>query len=233
MEVEIYQLIEGAKKARGLVVIIDVFRAFSVSCYLFNNGAWMIIPVGEVEEACHLKEQNPDYVLIGERKGIKLPGFEYGNSPTDLKKVDFSGQTVVHTTSAGTQGIVNAYQADEIITGSFVNAEAVIRYILQKQPDRVTLVSMGLAGKIPAAEDDICANYIKNKIYNNGSIFDILEVKKMLKEGSGKRFFNPANINWSPPEDFELCLEMNKFDFVIRAERAESGRIVLKKYDLQ
>ena len=51
MQIEILDLIEGAKQARGLAVIIDVFRAFSTACYVVRNGAKEIIPVGNVELA--------------------------------------------------------------------------------------------------------------------------------------------------------------------------------------
>ena len=64
MEINIYQMIEGAKKARGLTVIIDVFRAFTVEAYLFNGGADKIIPVGNAEVAYDLKEKNKNFVIL-------------------------------------------------------------------------------------------------------------------------------------------------------------------------
>ena len=112
MQIDILDLIEGARQARGLTVIIDVFRAFSTACYVVRNGARQIIPVGDVDLAYQLKQQNPNYVLMGERKGKKLPGFDYGNSPTEIQSIDFSGKTVIQTTSAGTQGFANAKDAD-------------------------------------------------------------------------------------------------------------------------
>lgn len=69
MDIKILQMIEGAKKATGLAVIIDVFRAFSFETYCFHLGAEKIIPVGEVETAYKLKEENPDVILAGERNG--------------------------------------------------------------------------------------------------------------------------------------------------------------------
>jgi len=45
---------------------------------------------------------------MGERKGKKLPGFDYGNSPTEIQAIDFSGKTVIQTTSAGTRGFADA-----------------------------------------------------------------------------------------------------------------------------
>ena len=39
MDIQILELIEGARKAEGLTVVIDVFRAFSLECYLADQGA--------------------------------------------------------------------------------------------------------------------------------------------------------------------------------------------------
>ena len=143
MQIKILDLIEGAKQARGLTVIIDVFRAFSTACYVVRNGARQIIPVGDIDLAYKLRDKNPDYILMGERKGKMLPGFDYGNSPTEIQTVDFSGKTVIQTTSAGTQGFANAKDADELISGSLVNAEAIVSYIKKKSPEEVSLVCMG------------------------------------------------------------------------------------------
>lgn len=232
MEIKKLQLIEGAKKAEGLTVIIDVFRAFSTACYVFNNGGKKIIPVGELEIAYTLKKENNDFILIGEREGKILPGFDYGNSPALIEKIDFTDKSVIHTTSAGTQGIVNARNSSQIITGSFVNAEAVVDYIIKENPDIVSLVAMGYAGIEPADEDIFCADYleslIKRKIGMEGEgeqegkknwESGKKEMVEILRKGSGKRFFDSANIEWSPPADFDLCLKFDIFDFVLKAER--------------
>jgi len=227
MEVEILQLIKGAKRATGLTVIIDVFRAFSIACYIMNKGAEKIIPVGDIKTAYHLKETNPDFLLIGERGGITLPGFDYGNSPALIQSVNFNGKVVVHTTSAGTQGIVNARQAEEIVTGSFVNAGAVVRYIKKKNPKHLSLVCMGVGGIEPADEDIFCAEYIRNELEGRPTNFE--EMVERLRKGSGLRFFNPENRAWSPPEDFELCLRLNYFNFVLQAVKQDDNLFYLKK----
>lgn len=133
MEIKILQLTEGAKQATGLTVVIDVFRAFSTACYLVAAGAEKIIPVEHVEEVLKLKETLCNVVTLGERFERKVPDFDFGNSPTHIKDLDLTGKTVVMTTSSGTRGIANAILADEIITGSFVNAEAIINYIRKKK----------------------------------------------------------------------------------------------------
>ena len=101
-EIGIYHLIEGAKQADGLTVVIDVFRAFSLECLLMAKGAAAIHPVGKVEEAFALKEEHPDWILFGERRGARVEGFAFGNSPTQCMDADVTGRTIVHTTGAGT-----------------------------------------------------------------------------------------------------------------------------------
>ncbi len=223
-------LIEGSLKAKGLTVIIDVFRAFSTACYLFNNGAERIITVATVEEALKLKEKNPEYILIGEKHEKKCPGFDFGNSPTHILNHDFSGKTIVHRTSSGTQGISNAKNASEILTGSFVNAEAVARYIKNSNPEIVSLVSMGYEGLRNTQEDDFCATYIENEI--NSIQTDFKKMVEVLISGDGARLLDPKNHLHSPSSDFNLCLDLNRFNFILRINTDSSGYNVLEKIDI-
>ena len=220
MDIEILQLTEGAKVAKGLTVVIDVFRAFSTACYVFAAGAEKIIPVEHVEEAFDLKNIFPDVIMLGERFERKVPGFDFGNSPTHIMNQDFIGKTIVMTTSSGTKGIANATLADEIITGSFVNAGAIIRYIRQNNPAVVSLVCMGYEGRYPTQEDTFLAEYLRDKLV--GVEPDFGKMKQMLSVGDGARLLDPANHEWSPSSDFELCLDPNRFDFILRIEKGES-----------
>ena len=161
MNVQILQLIDGAKAAKGLTVIIDVFRAMTVEAYVIQNGAADLIPMGSVEEAYAYRDAHPGTLLMGERGGAMCPGFDFGNSPSQVKDYDFTGKTVVHTTSAGTQGVANATGASEMLTGSLVNAKAIAEYIKRSGAEDVSLVCMGLAGIEPTREDTLCAEYIK------------------------------------------------------------------------
>jgi len=128
VNVRITELVAGARSARGLAVIIDVFRASSSIVAAFAAGAERIVPAGDLEEACRLKRRNPAWLLFGERDGLPPRGFDSGNSPPAILRMDLRGKTIVFTTSAGTQGIVNATGADEIVIGSFLNAGAVADY---------------------------------------------------------------------------------------------------------
>jgi 2-phosphosulfolactate phosphatase len=230
MRVEISEFVEGAKKARGVAVIIDVFRAFSVSCYAYDAGAERIIATAAVDAAFLLKNKYAGSVLVGERDEKIIDGFDFGNSPTEIIKSDLHGKTVIHTTTAGTQGLVNAVSADIVITGSLVNAGAVVKYIKAIDPEQVSLVAMGYRAIRSAEEDLLCADMIASWLNDRDFYFD----KKIsdLKETSGKRFFDRGNIKFSPPTDFFLCTMINKFNFVLKAATRLDGNIDLMKIDL-
>lgn len=231
MNIQILHLVEGAKQATGLSVIIDVFRAFTVETYLMRNNARRIIPVGDVQLARDYKATHPDTILCGERNGIIIDGFDYGNCPTDLEHVDLTGKTVVHTTSAGTQGIANAVGADEIISGSLVNASAVAAYIKQRNPENVSLVCMGLMANQQTDEDNLCAAYIKS-LLEDAPLPDIYEKMDALKYTSGAKFFDMTRQHIYPKRDFMLCTKLNSVSFILRLKKNPGGLDYMERVDV-
>lgn len=227
MDIKILQGSENAKKAKGLAVIIDVFRAFSTVCYVVNAGAERVISVGNIEIAYKLKKENPDFILMGERDGYIQPGFDFGNSPFQIKDFDFSGKTVVLTTSRGTQGISNAKNAEEILTGSFVNAGAIIDYIKSKNPENVSLVSTGIINETIFDEDTTCAHYIKNALLGKFNDFDKI-IDHLKTAGFTEKFFDPK-IESHPEGDFDLCMALNRFDFVLKVKPYKDGLVCFEK----
>jgi 2-phosphosulfolactate phosphatase len=228
MKVEILEFVEGARKAKGVVVIIDVFRAFSVACYAVDAGAVRIIATSEVSKAFELKKSYRNAVLVGERDEKKIEGFDFGNSPTEIIKADLSGKTVIQTTTAGTQGLINA-DADIILTGSLVNAGAIVKYIKYLNPDLVSLVAMGYRAKLSADEDLLCAQWISGELKNENTVSQ--EKIAALRTTTGNRFFLPENLDFSPPTDFFLCTMLNRFDFVLKATKRSDGNVDLMRID--
>jgi len=169
-------------------------------------------------------------VVIGEVQGKQVEGFDFGNSPAHIQDYDFAGKTVIHRSSSGTQGLVFSNNADEVITGSFVNAEAIVRYINQKSPSTVSLVCMGWACEYESEEDTFCAEYIKSLL--EGSSYPVHQKIEQLKETDGKRFFLPENQQSEPEEDFFLSTTLNKFNFILRVEDFHNGLIQLEKIEV-
>jgi 2-phosphosulfolactate phosphatase len=230
MKIETLEFVAGAKQAQGIVVIIDVFRAFSVACYAFSSGAARYFAVCDINDAFELQKRNRNSILIGERNERKIAGFDFGNSPTELLQADLTGATVIHTTTAGTEGLLNARNATVLLAGSLVNAGAIVKYIESLKPQQVSLVAMGYRATISAEEDLLCARLLTERL--NGNNPELTKEISDLKMGSGNRFFDPLNIDFSPPTDFFLCTMIDRFDFILKAERRYDGHIGLFKTDI-
>ena len=218
MNIEILELLEGARRARGLTVIIDVFRAFSLEAYLFSRGASRIYAVGDEETARHLKSENPDVLLVGERGGKILPGFDYGNSPWQTEGAPLKGKTVVHTTSSGTQGLAAASGARQLLAASLVTSSATARYIASQAPQQVSLVAMGWAGQRTTPEDLLCARTIEASLQGT-SLNMADEIDALRRTAEGAKFFNSQTQDVFPREDFALCTAVDRFDFCIAARK--------------
>ena len=223
-KVNVLHLIDGAKQAEGLTVIIDVFRAFSLENYLYDMGVGLIRPIGSVEEAFKLKETTPNSLLFGERNGIKVEGFDFGNSPSSVNADIVKGKTILHTTSAGTQGVVNAKNATRILAGSLVNARAIAEYIIETQPEVVSLVCMGWNAEELAAEDELCAEYIKS-ILDGEDLPNMDERVADLQFHGGEHFFNPDTQEVFPEPDFWMCIKYDRFPYILEIYKDEIGYV--------
>ena len=231
-EINILQLLDGAKLAEGLTVIIDVFRCFTFEAFAFNSKAKHIYISDDISRCLELKKANKDYIIAGERDGVTLAGFDLGNSPAELTmNFDVSDKTIIHSTSSGVRGIVNAKGASEILGGSFVTAKAIVKYILDKNPKKVSLVCMGWSCTRPTDEDTLCAEYIKNLLL--GREIDLRDILPSFKDGCGKHFFDNKDKKSFPMPDFFMCLMPNIFNFVLRAEYDEKLKLIeMKKISL-
>ena len=184
MEIKIFEFAAGARQAKGITVIIDVFRAFSVACYAFESGASRVVASAGAAEAFELRKKYKASVLAGERNEKKIEGFDFGNSPTEIIREDLSGKTFIFTTTAGTNGLMNATGADLLLTGSLVNAGAVAEFIRRRNPVDVSLVAMGYRGLQSSDEDLLCASIISDRLNGIETSYD--SRIHLLKDGAGK-----------------------------------------------
>ena len=213
MRVECLDYVAGAEAARGLAIVIDVFRAFSLAPYAAAGGA-RLLPVAEPATALDLRARHADWLLAGERFGRRLDGFDFGNSPYDITRADVANRTLVHTTHAGTQGLVRAVDADEVLTGSFVNAAAIVRYVRARAPARVSIVRMGHHARERCVEDDACAELLLARL--TGAAHDETGLLARLPGTPAADKFRDPQATWAPYEDLALCMALDHFDFVLR-----------------
>jgi 2-phosphosulfolactate phosphatase len=159
--------------------------------------------------------------VAGERNARPQPGFDFGNSPHDILRADVAGRTLVHTTHSGTQGLVRCAQADEVLTGSLVNAAALVRYVRQRQPAEVTIVRMGYQARERCAEDDACAAILAARL--QGVAVDEAALIAALADAPAAAKFRDPAATYAPFEDLALCLMLDRFDFVLRRSAPDAG----------
>jgi 2-phosphosulfolactate phosphatase len=223
MDIRIESLLSGATHATGVVGIIDVFRAFSTAAVALANGASRIIMVSAVEEAFALRDTGIGQLCMGEVEGRPPDGFDFGNSPFEVSRVDFQGQTIIQRTSAGTQGIAAASQAERLYAASLVTAKATARAMISDGPERVTLVAMGKNARDRTDEDELCALHLRNLLEGRpGNATAVRET--ILAGGEAARFLNRARP-WLHPEDLDIALDIDRYGFAIRVTM-EDGRPV-------
>ena len=231
MKITCDSLDTGALNARGLTVVIDVFRAFTCAPLLFSFGIKHSVLVATPKDALALKEKDPNLILIGEVGGAPIEGFDFGNSPSQLLSQDpsiFQGKIVVQRTSSGVQGALAALEnADEVLLGSFALSKSIAAYIHSKNPDRVSIVAMGWDLKEIAPEDEWCARYIAH-LLGQGEYDHREALKEILFNKQAQKFLYREKPYY-PPEDPVLCLQRNMYDFVLKAERRKGEVIVTKQ----
>lgn len=154
-----------AVKHGDLIIVVDVLRCSSSIVSALANGVKAMIPTRTVKEAYRLREQHPDYLLVGERKGRKPRGFDLGNSPLEFVPEVVEGRTLIVTTTSGTTTLVRCHRADHVLVGAFLNAVAVTEKATELAHKRKTNVSFVLAGEkgLFSLEDFLCAGAIASK----------------------------------------------------------------------
>jgi 2-phosphosulfolactate phosphatase len=219
LNVSIARFLDGARAATGRAVIVDVFRAFTTAPFCIAAGATEIVLLADHERALAMKRDDPSLFLTGEIDGRAIPGFDAGNSPSVIERLDLHGRRTVQRTSSGTQGVIAAVKATEILLGSFVIAEATVRYLARVAED-VTVVSMGERGILASSEDDACAKYIAARL--RGERPDATEIIASLWANE-----DPDWPEWFPRRDAELACEVDRFDFALVVRR-EGGLLVAR-----
>jgi 2-phosphosulfolactate phosphatase len=211
--------VAGARAARGIVVVIDVIRAFTVSAYALAGGAVACRLVGEVDEARSLAARIPGSLVSAEVEGLPVEGIPISNSPTMVRDTDLRGRTLVQRTSSGTQGVVAAEGATRLFACSLAVVSATARAIAADWPGMVTLVATGSDRGHP--EDRACAAYLEGAL--TGRRRDLEELLAPLYPTERYRELTSGAWPGFPASDVALCLAADRFDFAMPVVRDEMG----------
>ena len=149
-------LLPGKDLAGVTAVVFDVLRATSSMITALAHGAEEIYPVCTIEEALVLKELMPDAMLGGERHGNRIEGFEVGNSPLEYLA---PRKRIITTTTNGTVALKACEKAQEVLVGALLNRDALMRYLLLREPGQLLLVCAGTFREL-ALEDVFAAGML-------------------------------------------------------------------------
>jgi 2-phosphosulfolactate phosphatase len=157
-------LIEPQKLTGAAAVVIDVLRATSVMVTALANGAEKIIAVSSPEAAFSMRSNDPQLLLGGEKDAISVPGFDFDNSPFSYPPEKVKGRTLVMSTSNGTRAINGSLNAERLLIGCFLNAQAIVHEI--EKHKKVVLVCSG-SNNAFTLEDSLCAGYMASLLCQN------------------------------------------------------------------
>ncbi|MDP4186840.1 MAG: 2-phosphosulfolactate phosphatase [Bacteroidota bacterium] len=148
------------KNESSIVVIVDILRATSAICTAFANGAEKIIPVSTLDEAREYKKRG--FIVAAERDGYVLDFADFGNSPFNFSREKAGGKTIVYSTTNGTQAINLAKDHYQILVGSFLNLDALCKWIA-KENRNVIVLCAGWKNKF-SLEDTLSAGAIVDNL---------------------------------------------------------------------
>lgn len=202
------------------VVVIDVLRAFTVEPWLFERGAKRVLTVTDRQGAMTLRDrQLPDALLAGEQGGAPIEGYDLGNSPSEVAATDLDGATVIHRTSAGTQGLARTVGSPLVLAASFVTAGATARALRAAAPARVTFVITGASLGRDGDEDFAAAELIAARLQGHDP--DPAPFLARVAASDAGRLFAPDGPSWAPPADLEMACELDRFDHALHAVAAD------------
>jgi len=208
--INIYGPENNAASIKGFTIVIDVFRAFSMAYYIIQNNPQKYIITDSIDFAFQLKKKYKNCLLVGERGGFKVNGFDFGNSPTEIQNKDFSQNIVVHTTTAGTKALLLQPAKNEVVVGGFVNGPALIKYIKKNIIDPVNIYCSAPKNNMFGEEDYLCAEYIRSGLL--GKSIDFASIIMRLRAGSAKGF---STTGFAPYTDFLYCMDIGRFDIIL------------------
>ncbi|MBI2334084.1 MAG: 2-phosphosulfolactate phosphatase [Chloroflexi bacterium] len=213
-------ILEDCHTVTGIVIIIDVLRAFSTAAYAFSRGAKEIRLVSSVDEALKLKSQIQNSKAIGEVGGLPPEGFDFGNSPTRILEEDLTSITLIQRTGAGTQGAIRVVNADVMLATSFVVAQATMDYALKMKP---TVISFVITGGMENDEDVACADFLEKRFIGQETDEQTFIKRVYASRDALEHLEEHPQFPYS---DLDYCSRIDAFNFALPIERKDGFLIM-------
>jgi len=216
-----YASLETCHTAKGVVLIIDVLRAFTTAAYAFSRGAKEIQLVSTVEAALELRSKIQNSKVMGEVDGFPPEGFDFGNSPTRILEHDLTDIILIQRTGAGTQGAVRSANADVMLATSLVVAKATMDYVLKLKAEEITFV---VTGGVDNAEDLACSEFLEKQFTGQAVESDEF-IRRVIT--SPDAFRHTSDHPQFPKSDLDYCTRIDFFDFAMPITR-KNNRLTMQ-----
>ena len=147
-------------------ISVDVLRATSTMATVLAAGGEAVQVFSDLDQLMTVSEQWPSdkRLRAGERGGAKVAGFELGNSPLDCTAELVAGKRLFISTTNGTRALQRIQNAPIVLAAALINRAAVVKFLLEKQPETVWIVGSGWEGSY-SLEDTVCAGAIAHSIW--------------------------------------------------------------------
>lgn len=235
-------LTSGTKASREFhkktVVVIDVLRASSTIITALANGCSNLLAVAEPGDAAVIRRQMGEGCLTGgERNGIKIPGFDLGNSPLEYTAERVAGQRIILCTSNGTKALKEAQNAAELLIAAFLNAGRTSLYLQDKE--EVVFFCAGRHGEL-GLDDLLCAGLLIENLLAQGEVeltdvakLGLITYRQLLGEKNtdlSKALYQAEHTRYLASigftDDITYCAQVDLLPYLVRAK---DGRIVMEK----
>lgn len=201
------------------IVVADILRATSCMVTAFAKGAAEIKPYADLD-ACKLASAK-GYQTSGERNGVKVEGFDRGNSPFEYMDEQIRGKKIAFTTTNGTQAIEKSKTAKHLLVGGFLNVSAVAKKVSDLN-ENLLIVCAGWKGRFNL-EDTLFAGALAERLEKIFKSDDdaVIAAKVMyheakadmvsfLNKSSHVQRLNKLNIH----EDMAFCVREDEYGIV-------------------
>jgi 2-phosphosulfolactate phosphatase len=217
--------ISTAVQKGDVIIVIDVLRCCSTIVTALANAAEGVIPTKTVKDARILHKKYPESILAGERRGIKLKGFDLGNSPLEFSPKVVKGKHIILTTTSGTKALIFSKKAKYVFTGAFLNAAATAKAALNTAVLKeigISITTAGASGRF-SLEDFICAGAIAtnlqaDNIEHSDSVLAALLAFQRARQSLGRSIQSGCHaqhlISQGFEKDVKFCSKLDIFDLV-------------------
>ena len=216
----------------GVVVAVDVLRAFTTAAYALAAGATSIWLVGGVDEALALGSEIPGALVMGEDRGRRPPGFDLSNSPVGVAQADVEGRVLVQRTSAGTQGVIAAAGAERLFAASLVCASATAAAIRRAELGAPTYVITGRFPDHPdGGEDDLLTARLIERARTGRALRSAATAEAVARSPEAARTLALGDAH-THPDDIAYATAVDRFAFAMEVERVEGRPRIVRRSEL-